>query len=87
MEVWRKFYEGGIIAEEWTFEYEYHENNTLKSKTAFQDGSEVGESTTWFDNGQKKEEGIRVDGEYRITNRWTSSGALLIEDGEGNKIE
>ena len=87
LEVWRKFYEGGIIAEEWTFEYEYHENNTLKSKTAFQDGSEIGESTTWFDNGQKKEEGIRVDGEYRITNRWTSSGVLLIEDGVGNELE
>ena len=86
LEVWKKFYQDGLLKDEWTFEYEYHENGELKTKTGYQGGAKDGEYISWFDNGKQKEEGLWDEGEFLLRNRWSKNGSILLENGNGSWV-
>lgn len=86
LEAWKKFYEDGLLKDEWTFEYEYHENGELKTKTGYQGGAKDGEYISWFDNGKQKEEGLWDEGEFLLRNRWSKNGSILLENGNGSWV-
>ena len=86
LEVWKKFYQDGLLKDEWTFVYEYHKNGELKTKTGYQNESKDGEYISWFDNGQQKEDGLWNEGEYLLKNRWSKDGSFLVENGNGGWV-
>ena len=79
---WAKEYKEGRLVFDWEYEYVYHDNGKIEKEIIFQDGKED-ESKTFFENGKIKEEGKWVEGEYLISNRWSSKGGLIIKDGKG----
>ena len=81
--LWAIEYKDGIKISDWKYKYEYFDNGQVKKESSFQDGKEDGESTTWFEDGEKREEGIWQEGEYLITNRWNKNGNHIIKNGQG----
>ena len=45
-----------------------------------------GRFAEWFENGQLKEQGEYRDGQYFMTNRWSSNGGQLVKDGNGSWV-
>ena len=80
--IWAKEYKDGRLVSDWEYKYEYFDNGNIKKEISFQ-GGEEDESKTLFENGKVKEEGKWVEGEYLISNRWSSKGGLIIKDGQG----
>ena len=80
--LWAKEYKDGRLVSDWEYEYEYFDNGNIKKEISFQGGKED-QSKTFFENGKIKEEGKWVEGEYLISNRWSSKGGLIIKDGQG----
>ena len=81
--LWAIEYKDGIKISDWKYKYEYFDNGQVKKESSFQDGKEDGESTTWFEDGKKREEGIWREGEYLITNRWNKNGNQIVKNGQG----
>jgi antitoxin component YwqK of YwqJK toxin-antitoxin module len=40
----------------------------------------------FYDNGQAKEEGVYLDGKYKITNYWTREGVKIVSNGTGELV-
>jgi antitoxin component YwqK of YwqJK toxin-antitoxin module len=82
----RQTYSNDRLQDEWSYEYDYHDNGELKTKRSFNNGVEGGLWTTWFDNGQKKEEGQWENNQYMLLNRWNKNGKFLVKDGNGGWV-
>ena len=80
--LWAKEYKDGRLVSDWEYKYEYFDNGNIKKELSFQSGKED-QSKTFFENGKIREEGEWVEGEYLISNRWSSKGGLIIKDGQG----
>ena len=82
----RQTYSNGRLQQELSYEYEYHDNGSIKTKKSYKNNVEVGTWTTWFENGNTKEEGKWKNGEYFLINRWNLNGDFLVKDGKGGWV-
>ena len=82
LKLWAKEYKDGRLVSDWEYKYEYHDNGKIKKEITIRGGNED-ESKIYFENGNIKEEGKWVEGEYAISNRWSSKGGVIIKDGQG----
>ena len=46
----RQTYSNGRLQQELTYEYEYYDDGSIKTKKSFKNNIEVGTWTTWFEN-------------------------------------
>jgi len=87
------FDNGQLKSETGYFEGEKHglykvwfENGQLKKQGKYQNDNSYGRFAEWFENGQLKEQGEYKDGQYFMTNRWSSNGGQLVKDGNGSWV-
>jgi len=64
----------------------WFENGQLKKQGKYQNDNSYGRFAEWFENGQLKEQGEYRDGQYFMTNRWSSNGGQLVKDGNGSWV-
>jgi antitoxin component YwqK of YwqJK toxin-antitoxin module len=64
----------------------WFENGQLKKQGKYQNDISYGRFAEWFENGQLKEQGEYRDGQYFMTNRWSSNGGQLVKDGNGGWV-
>jgi antitoxin component YwqK of YwqJK toxin-antitoxin module len=64
----------------------WFENGQLKKQGKYQNDISYGRFAEWFENGQLKEQGEYRDGQYFMTNRWSSNGGQLVKDGNGSWV-
>ena len=64
----------------------WFENGQLKKRGKYQNDNSYGRFAEWFENGQLKEQGEYRDGQYFMTNRWSSNGGQLVKDGNGSWV-
>ena len=89
-----KYYDNGQVkSETGYFEGKKHglyknwfENGQLKKQGKYQNDNSYGRFAEWFENGQLKEQGEYRDGQYFMTNRWSSNGGQLVKDGNGSWV-
>jgi antitoxin component YwqK of YwqJK toxin-antitoxin module len=64
----------------------WFENGQLKKQGKYQNDNSYGRFAEWFESGQLKEQGEYRDGQYFMTNRWSSNGGQLVKDGNGSWV-
>ena len=64
----------------------WFDNGQLKKQGKYQNDNLYGRFAEWFENGQLKEQGEYIDGQYFMTNRWSSNGGQLVKDGNGSWV-
>jgi len=64
----------------------WFENGQLLKQGKYQNDNSYGRFAEWFENGQLKEQGEYKDGQYFMTNRWSSNGGQLVKDGNGSWV-
>lgn len=65
-----------------TFE-EYYETGELMSKGQIRNGKRTGNSTSYYPDGTKSQEGEYIDGKYRFISTWETNGDPQVVNGNG----
>ncbi len=64
--------------------YSYYDDGTLFQSGEVKDGKKVGTWTYYFENGEKKEEGIFTQDTFKLVRAWDKQNNLMVENGNGN---